>query len=66
MVMAGAVINSGAVIGKHCIVNTGAAIDHDCVVGDYVHIAPGAHISGVMDDWRWLMDWGGFLCETKN
>ena len=46
VVMAGAVIQAGAVIGKHCIINTGATVDHDCVIGDYVHIAPGAHLCG--------------------
>ena len=46
MIMAGAVINADAVIGKHCIVNTGATVDHDCVIGDYCHIALGANVSG--------------------
>lgn len=46
VIMAGAVIQPGVVIGKHCIVNTGATVDHDCVLGDYVHVAPGAHLCG--------------------
>ncbi len=45
-VMAGAVINSGAVIGNGCIINTCSSVDHDCVIGDYSHIAVGAHLAG--------------------
>ena len=46
MLMAGSVINSGARIGRHCIVNTKASIDHDCIIDDFVSIAPGATIGG--------------------
>lgn len=46
VVMAGTVINPGARIGKGCIINTCASVDHDCVIGDYVHIAVGAHVAG--------------------
>ena len=46
VVMANAVINAGARIGKHVIVNTAATIDHDSVVEDFAHIAPGAHLAG--------------------
>jgi acyl-[acyl carrier protein]--UDP-N-acetylglucosamine O-acyltransferase len=28
------------------IVNTGATVDHDCRLGDFVHVAPGAHLCG--------------------
>jgi sugar O-acyltransferase (sialic acid O-acetyltransferase NeuD family) len=45
-VMAGAVINTGAVVGEHSIINTAATVDHDCNVGDFVHVAPGAHLCG--------------------
>lgn len=45
-VMAGAVLNTGAKIGKHAIINTGAIIDHDCLISDHVHIAPGVVLSG--------------------
>lgn len=47
-IMAGTVINSEARIGKGCIVNTSSSIDHDCGIGDYVHIAVGAHICGTV------------------
>ena len=46
VVMANAVVAAYAKIGKHVIVNHGAVCDHDTVVGDYVHIAPGAHLCG--------------------
>lgn len=46
VVMAGAVINASANIGKSCIINTCASVDHDCVLEDFVHIAVGAHVAG--------------------
>ena len=44
--MQGAIIQSCASIGKHCIINTGASIDHECVIDDYVHIAPHSTLCG--------------------
>ena len=35
-------------IGHSVIVNTCASVDHDCAVGDYVHIAVGAHLCGAV------------------
>ena len=46
VVMAGAVVQPGTVIGKHCIINTCASVDHDCTLGDFVHVAPGARLCG--------------------
>lgn len=46
IIMAGAIVQPGARIGKHVILNTGCTVDHDCVIGDYAHIAPGAHLCG--------------------
>jgi len=46
VVLAGAVINSGAGIGRHVIVNTRSSVDHDCSIGDFAHIAPGATLAG--------------------
>lgn len=40
------VINSGSTIGLAGILNTGSVVDHDCRIGDNVHIAPGATLSG--------------------
>jgi sugar O-acyltransferase (sialic acid O-acetyltransferase NeuD family) len=46
VVMAGAVINIGAKLGRANIVNTSATVDHDCQLDDGVHISPGAHLGG--------------------
>jgi sugar O-acyltransferase (sialic acid O-acetyltransferase NeuD family) len=42
VVMPGAVINSGSVIGEFCIVNTSSSIDHDNVFENYSSIMPNA------------------------
>lgn len=47
-VMAGAVIQSDAQIGKNVIINTQSCIDHDCIVEEHVHIAPGAVLCGTV------------------
>lgn len=49
VVMAGAVVNSNSIIGKGCIINTCASVDHDCRLGDFVHIAVGAHMGGTVE-----------------
>ena len=56
VVMAGAVINVSAKIGKGCIINTCASVDHDCVIENYVHIAVGAHVAGTsaIGDRTWI------------
>jgi UDP-perosamine 4-acetyltransferase len=45
-VMAGGIIQVGAVVGSNVIINTNASIDHHCSIGESVHIAPGVVISG--------------------
>jgi UDP-perosamine 4-acetyltransferase len=45
-VMAGAVVQSGASLGRNTLVNTRASLDHECRIGDHVHVAPGATLSG--------------------
>jgi UDP-perosamine 4-acetyltransferase len=45
-VLATAVVQPAAVIGRNVIVNTGAIVEHDCRVGDHSHIAPGAVLCG--------------------
>jgi len=42
----GAVVNSGALVGNVCILNTNSTLEHDCRLGDNVHLAPGATVSG--------------------
>lgn len=46
VVMQGAIIQTCANIGKHCIINTGASVDHDCKLADFVHVAPHATVAG--------------------
>lgn len=48
VIMAGSVVNAGTVIGKGCILNTCSSVDHDCQIGDYVHVAVGAHLCGTV------------------
>lgn len=56
VVMAGAVINPGTKIGRGAIVNTTSSIDHDCILGNYVHVAVGAHLCGAVSsgDLTWI------------
>ena len=56
VVMAGAVINSYSKIGEGCIINTCSSVDHDCELGDFVHVAVGAHICGTVTvgDLTWV------------
>ena len=49
VIMAGAVINSGTVIENGVIINTCASVDHDCRIGEYSHIAVGAHVCGAVN-----------------
>jgi sugar O-acyltransferase (sialic acid O-acetyltransferase NeuD family) len=42
----GAVVNSGTIVGRLCIINTSAIVEHDSWLGENVHVAPGAIING--------------------
>lgn len=46
VVLAGAVVQPGTMVGEGCIINTSASVDHDCTLGDGVHVCPGARIAG--------------------
>jgi sugar O-acyltransferase (sialic acid O-acetyltransferase NeuD family) len=46
VIMDGAIVQIGTLIGDHCIINTNANIDHDCRIGNFVHIAPGVTLCG--------------------
>lgn len=48
VVMAGAIVNPGTKIGKHCIINTSVSVDHDNIIEDFVHISPGSHLAGTV------------------
>jgi len=45
-VMAGAIIQAEARIGRQCIINTKASVDHEDVLADGVEVAPGATLCG--------------------
>ena len=44
--LAHSVVQSGARVGRGCIVNTGAIVEHDVILDDWVHIAPRAVVCG--------------------
>ena len=46
VVAAGARFTSRISVGDFCIFNQNSTIAHDCVVGSFVHVAPGANVSG--------------------
>lgn len=48
VVMANAVINSCATVGKHCIINTGAIVEHDNRLEDFVHLSPRVAMGGAV------------------
>lgn len=56
VVMAGAIINSDSVIGMGNIINTASSVDHDCHLGEYIHLAVGAHVCGTVSigDNTWI------------
>lgn len=46
IVAAGARFTSGISVGDFCIFNQNTTVAHDCLVDSYVHVAPGANLSG--------------------
>lgn len=44
VVLAGAVIQSGAKVGRHTIINANVTIDHDGIVEDFVTTYPGVYV----------------------
>lgn len=46
VLMAGSIVNSQSILGKHCIINTKASVDHDGVLGDYSSLAPAVTLAG--------------------
>lgn len=45
-IMAGAVVQSGAVISDNVLINSGAVVEHDCLIARHVHIATRAALCG--------------------
>lgn len=64
VIMANAVINSCATIGKHCIINTSAVVEHDNLIEDFVHVSVGAQLAGTVQVGR--MTWIGIGSTVKN
>lgn len=52
----GAIVQSSAKIGRHCILNTKSSVGHDVIVSDYVHVASGVTICGEckIDECTWI------------
>lgn len=48
VVMPGVVVGNEAEIGKGVILNTCCSADHNNVIGDFAHIAVGAHLAGTV------------------
>ena len=48
VIMAGAVVQANAKIGSGVIINTCSSVDHDCVIGNWSHVAVGAHLAGAV------------------
>lgn len=46
VVMAGAVVNAEARVGRGVILNTRTVTEHECVVGPFAHLSPGATLGG--------------------
>ena len=42
----GAIVNTNSIIKKQCIINSGSIVEHDCKIDEFVHVAPGAALSG--------------------
>jgi sugar O-acyltransferase (sialic acid O-acetyltransferase NeuD family) len=46
VICAGSILTTNIRIGQHVHINLACTISHDVVLGDFVTVAPGAHISG--------------------
>jgi sugar O-acyltransferase (sialic acid O-acetyltransferase NeuD family) len=46
VVMAGAILNSNAKTGRHCILNTKSSLDHDSEMADFSSLGPNVTIGG--------------------
>ena len=64
VIMANAVINPGASVGRHCILNTASVVEHDNRIADFVHISVGAKLAGVVSVGK--STWIGVGAVVKN
>ena len=56
VVLAGAILQPDVEVGAYAILNTASTVDHDGRIGDFVHLAPGVHLSGGV-----IVEEGGFM-----
>ena len=63
-VMANAVINADAKVGKHCILNTASVVEHDNLLSDFVHISPAVALAGTVSVGE--RTWIGIGAKVKN
>ncbi len=45
-IMAGAIVQAEARVGRQCIINTNASVDHEVILGEGSEVAPGATVCG--------------------
>lgn len=65
VIMAGGIINPGAVVGIHCVINTGATVDHECQIASNVFVQPGVHLGGkVVIEEGAIIGIGANICEN--
>lgn len=66
VLMAGAIVNPGTIIGRGCILNTASSVDHDCTLDNFIHVAPGARLSGTVTiKERTWVGVGAVICENR-
>jgi len=46
VIMPGAIIREGVILGDFVVVNSGAVVEHGCRVASFAHLAPGAILLG--------------------
>jgi len=46
LICPGVAVQTGSIIGKHCIINTNASVDHHNIVENFSHIAPNSTLCG--------------------
>lgn len=46
IVLHGAVVNAGAIVGRNCIINSQSLVEHDATIGDHCHVATAATVNG--------------------
>ncbi|MCX7883735.1 MAG: acetyltransferase [Caloramator sp.] len=66
IILSSAVINTGSVIGKGCIININSCIDHDCNIGDGTHICSGAVVRSMVSIGRLCYIGAGAVVKSSS